>query len=187
MRDGAGRRSPAHSQGEYRTRRSGSQPGDRGRRDAHVDIGVGGLILGRCDVRRLDDGVRGRVANMIGYRRITAGCVWIVLILLTLPSSTGCRLSGTWHTSDFSPQPQRMHLDAITFSVDGRYTATDAADGRMATSTGGYSWNGLRLKLIDDGGGERAYPCSAQWGMRCLRIRNHTADDPWTALLRRSD
>ncbi|MFQ5494832.1 MAG: hypothetical protein ACE5EX_05585 [Phycisphaerae bacterium] len=121
-----------------------------------------------------------------------SACVvaYAVIAPAALGLVAGCRLAGTWQLTDFSPPPRQRHLETISFTIDGRYTATrTAADSDAETSTGRYAWNGFVLTLTgdEDGTVEWSYPCRLFWNLRGLHIGSPASDDPWKAALRRSD
>ncbi len=86
---------------------------------------------------------------------------WLVgrLGLGLLPLLAGCQgaIVGHWYLADAKPNRQVFSIDNATFHDDGTYAATTTLDGRTAEEKGTYDFNGFKLKLWPQAGGQRAY------------------------------
>jgi len=100
-----------------------------------------------------------------------------LLALVVLASPAGCSLNGTWKAVRFEPAdaadaaPFRM----VTFA-EGQFSATRQAGDRLITSTGKFTWDGVKLTLEPSQGEKRVYPGRLNPFTRELAL-SHEADD----------
>ncbi|MHC5111129.1 MAG: hypothetical protein ACYTHJ_14765 [Planctomycetota bacterium] len=80
-----------------------------------------------------------------------------IMVLLAGAASSGCGLTGTWHTISVQPEDETFPLTHVTFTSDGRYTATMEFDGERRTSTGAYRWSLGKLTIDPERGEQRVY------------------------------
>lgn len=66
----------------------------------------------------------------------------------------GCSLDGTWRTVRTDPEEAMEHdpFQVVTFS-DGTYSSTGTMGGQERTSTGTYTWSGMKLTITPEGEG----------------------------------
>jgi hypothetical protein len=88
-------------------------------------------------------------------RRLTAGLV----CLLALPLLAGCRgaIVGDWHLVEAVPNREVFAIDGASFRRDGTFSATTTIEGLTASERGTYDFNGIKLKLRPQAGGQRTY------------------------------
>lgn len=86
-----------------------------------------------------------------------------VLGLLLLAAAglgaAGCggALVGTWRMVSASPSKEVFAIDDATFSRDGGFRATCTIDGKTFDEVGTYSFDGFKLRLRPQAGGQRVY------------------------------
>ena len=103
----------------------------------------------------------------------TANIVPVAAVLVIV---TGCSLTGTWKTINIIPPDARFPMNRISFDNDSRFTATAEYEGQTRTSTGTYEWNGRKLLVFPDGGGERTYPGRRRWDRKLLLTHNRNGE-----------
>lgn len=79
--------------------------------------------------------------------------------LLVLPAVAGCGVSvtGHWQMLKAVPNKEVFCVDDATFRGDGTYTATTTLDGKTTVERGTYRFNGFKLILRPEAGGQRSY------------------------------
>lgn len=82
----------------------------------------------------------------------------LLLCLVTL-TATGCggALAGDWHMSKAIPSKEVFAIDDAHFDRDGTFTATVTIEGKTAREKGSYYFNGFKLVMRPQAGGERRY------------------------------
>ena len=95
---------------------------------------------------------------MDAARRMSC-CYWWVpaLVGLSLLSGCGRAIVGDWRMVSATPNREVFGIDHATFGRDGTFSATMTVEGLTADRTGRYEFNGFKLKLRPQGGGQRAY------------------------------
>lgn len=85
-------------------------------------------------------------------------CVMSVLAVLML-SAGGCSIAGRWEAVSVSPDTakDKFPLQMVTFDNEGMYSATCTMEGTTETSTGQYTWDGMKLKITPKEGTTRTY------------------------------
>lgn len=89
-------------------------------------------------------------------------CAWLgsLLVLGTaILLTSGCSgvLAGDWYLSRAIPSRDVFAIDDAHFARDGRFTATVTIEGKTARETGSYEFNGFKLTLRPQAGGQRRY------------------------------
>ena len=85
-------------------------------------------------------------------------CTVYVLAVLVLGTS-GCSIAGRWEAVTVKPDTakDKFPLQMVTFDNDGMYSATCTMEGTTETSTGQYTWNGMKLEITPKDGTTRTY------------------------------
>ncbi len=75
---------------------------------------------------------------------------------------TGCQgaIVGNWRLTDAVPNRQVFSIDNATFRGDGTYSATTTIEGVTNSEKGSYDFNGFKLRLQPQAGGQRSYTAS---------------------------
>lgn len=96
--------------------------------------------------------------------RLSTSCVLISFVGMLLLATTGCQgfVHGRWHMIDARPNPETFAIDDVEFKKDGTFAATITIEGRTAQETGEYDFNGFKLRLRPQAGGERSYQAALQ-------------------------
>jgi len=91
-------------------------------------------------------------------QRCTCLGLLIAATVIILPAC-GCRgvLAGDWHLCKAIPSTEVFAIDEAHFDHDGRFTATVTIEGKTARERGAYEFNGFKLTLRPQAGGERRY------------------------------
>jgi hypothetical protein len=71
----------------------------------------------------------------------------------------GCQgtIRGDWHLVDAKPNRQTFSIDNATFRPDGTYAAMTMIEGVTTNEKGTYDFDGFKLQLRPQGGGQRTY------------------------------
>jgi len=87
-------------------------------------------------------------------------------VLLSLPALSGCHnaIVGHWTLVEAEPNREVFSIDNAEFRSDGTFTATTTIEGLTSTEKGTYSFNGFKLKLQPQAGGQRAYLANVKFG-----------------------
>jgi len=87
------------------------------------------------------------------HGRRLAGVAGVALLL------GGCRsaLVGDWHLVEAVPSREVFSIDNASFRADGTFSATSTIEGLTANERGTYDFNGVKLKLRPQAGGQRTY------------------------------
>jgi hypothetical protein len=87
-------------------------------------------------------------------RRCTI-CVLAVLVL----GASGCSIAGRWEAVSVKPDMamDKFPLQMVTFDNEGMYSSTCTMEGSTETSTGQYTWNGMKLEITPKDGTTRTY------------------------------
>lgn len=82
------------------------------------------------------------------------------LFLLLTPLLGGCRGSivGDWHLVEALPNRDVFSMDRVSFRQDGTFSATTTIEGLTTDEKGTYDFNGFKLCLRPQAGGQRAWP-----------------------------
>jgi hypothetical protein len=80
--------------------------------------------------------------------------------------ATGCGLSvtGHWRLIKAIPSKEVFAIDEAHFARDGSFTATVTIEGKTARETGKYEFNGFKLTLRPQAGGQRRYDAVERFG-----------------------
>ena len=72
---------------------------------------------------------------------------------------TGCggALAGDWHMVKAIPSREILAIDDVHFARDGSFAATVTIEGRTAREKGTYAFNGFKLTMRPQAGGQRRY------------------------------
>ena len=83
--------------------------------------------------------------------------VTVAALLLLLV--TGCRgmIVGDWRMTRAVPSREVFAIDDAHFARDGSFTATVTIEGRTAREKGTYEFNGFKLTMRPQAGGQRRY------------------------------
>jgi hypothetical protein len=79
---------------------------------------------------------------------------------------TGCGLSvtGHWRLAKAIPSREVFAIDDAQFARDGSFTATVTIEGKTAREKGTYEFNGFKLTLRPQAGGQRRYDAVERFG-----------------------
>ena len=79
--------------------------------------------------------------------------------LLLVPALVGCQgaVTGHWHLVKAIPNREVFCFDNVQFERDGTFAATTTVEGLTTDERGTYRFNGFRITLRPQGGGQRAY------------------------------
>jgi hypothetical protein len=93
-------------------------------------------------------------------RRAELGPVWFVAmglgLLLLLGGCQGA-VQGDWYLVAAKPNRQTFSIDNATFRPDGTYAATMTLEGVTNNEKGTYDFDGIKLRMRPQAGGQRAY------------------------------
>lgn len=78
-------------------------------------------------------------------------------LLLILLSGCGRAIVGKWDMVSAKPNREFLAIDDATFGSDGRYEATVTLDGHTARQAGHYTFDGFKLMLRPDDGGQKRF------------------------------
>ncbi len=87
--------------------------------------------------------------------RMCLGAAWLGAVLLL----TGCQgmVIGDWYLVQAKPNRQTFSIDNATFRPDATYAATVTIEGVTNTEKGTYDFDGMKLHLRPQAGGQRSY------------------------------
>ena len=90
----------------------------------------------------------------------------IMICCFLLASLTGCAGSivGQWHLSKAVPNKQTLAIDNAKFARDGTYLASVTIDGKTVQEEGRYKYNGFKLTMLPNGGGQHRYNTMVRGG-----------------------
>ena len=76
-----------------------------------------------------------------------------------LPALGGCQgvIVGSWHMVECTPNKDVFCVDDADFRRDGTFAAMMTIEGRTAREVGTYRFNGFKLRLRPQAGGERTF------------------------------
>ncbi len=85
---------------------------------------------------------------------LLAGVTCAALLLLG-----GCRgaIVGDWHLVEAVPNREVFSIDNASFRKDGTFSATTTIEGLTTSERGTFDFNGIKLKLRPQAGGQRTY------------------------------
>ncbi len=91
--------------------------------------------------------------------RTTAQAVTLLGLLVTLPVLVGCQgaIVGHWTLVEAKPSREVFSIDDANFRQDGTFNATVTLEGQTADQQGTYKFNGFKLILRPEAGGQREY------------------------------
>ena len=92
-----------------------------------------------------------------------------IALLCALPGCSGA-LKGDWHMVEAIPNKDVFCMDDASFARDGSFSATSTIDGKTIREVGTYKFNGFKLTLHPQAGGQRQY--QAVLKIRTLEITN---------------
>ena len=85
----------------------------------------------------------------------------LLCAMLGLPVSfaTGCGgvIVGDWHMAKAIPNKEVFAIEDAHFGDDGAFTATVTIEGKTVLEKGEYHFNGFKLTMRPQGGGQRRY------------------------------
>ncbi|HQL54693.1 MAG TPA: hypothetical protein PLQ87_08290 [Phycisphaerae bacterium] len=110
-----------------------------------------------------------RMRVSVGHHGMAWPAVLGALLLLT-----GCQgaVVGDWYLVEAIPNRQTFSIDRASFRANGTYAATTTIEGVTTEDKGTYDFNGFKLRLRPDAGGQRAYTTSVQPGQLQLTSGN---------------
>ncbi len=81
------------------------------------------------------------------------------LACVLLPLLGGCRtaVAGDWRLVEAVPNREVFSLDNVSFHRDGTFAATSTIEGLTTSDRGTYDFDGIKLKLRPQAGGQRTY------------------------------
>jgi hypothetical protein len=81
------------------------------------------------------------------------------LLALAVFPATGCgrAIVGDWHMIKAIPNKEVFAIDDAHFAREGSFTATVTIEGKTVREQGAYSFNGFKLTMRPQGGGQRSY------------------------------
>ncbi len=87
-----------------------------------------------------------------------AGVLWPLLL--------GCQgaIHGDWYLVEATPNRQVFSIDNAKFRADGTYSATTTIEGVTNNEQGTYDFDGFKLRLRPQAGGQRSYTVQMQPG-----------------------
>ena len=93
-------------------------------------------------------------------RPAVLGAVLAPIILLLV----GCQgaIRGEWYLVEAKPNRQTFSMDQATFRPDGTYSATMTIEGVTTAEKGSYDFDGFKLQLRPQAGGQRTYQVQMQ-------------------------
>jgi hypothetical protein len=101
-------------------------------------------------------------------RYTTAGPRLTATAILTLLGGTlaGCggTIVGDWHMVQTVPNEDIFAIDDAHFHRDGSFAAMITIEGRTAREVGSYHFNGFKLTLRPQAGGQRRYDAMVKLG-----------------------
>ena len=85
---------------------------------------------------------------------LLAGMLGVLALL-----AAGCSgvIAGDWHMTKAIPNKQIFAIEDAYFARDGTFTATVTIEGKTVREKGKYDFNGFRLTMRPQGGGQRRY------------------------------
>ncbi len=92
-------------------------------------------------------------------KRIAGRIKSTMLLALLLTLLGGCRgaIVGRWGMVEAVPNREVFSIDDATFHNDGSFTATSTIEGLTTREEGQFSFNGFKLTLRPQAGGQRVY------------------------------
>jgi len=80
-------------------------------------------------------------------------------LTLLVGALTGCggAIVGDWHMVQAVPNKDVFAIDDAQFHRDGSFAATITIEGRTAREVGSYRFNGFKLTLRPQAGGQHSY------------------------------
>lgn len=139
-------------------------------------IAACGWFIDRRARRSVAKPVRVEVLEMSRIRVSVGRCgaVWPGALGLFLWLLTGCQgaVVGDWYLAEAIPNRQTFSIDHASFRANGTYVATTTIEGVTTADKGTYDFNGFKLRLRPDAGGQRAYTTSVQPGQLQLTSGN---------------
>jgi len=99
-------------------------------------------------------------------KRAEGAALTFVAVGAVLLLATGCGLSvaGHWRLVKAIPSKEVFAIDDAHFARDGNFTATVTIEGRTAREKGTYQFNGFKLTLRPQAGGQRRYDAVERLG-----------------------
>lgn len=99
----------------------------------------------------------------VAMRRFLVG---LVVGVVFCGAGMGCKqsLHGHWELVQAVPNRDTFSLDDLSFRPDGTFSATTTFEGRTKAESGTYDFNGFKLWLRPQAGGQREYLASVKLG-----------------------
>jgi hypothetical protein len=96
---------------------------------------------------------------MASWLRATVRLIGLASGVALLTSVLGCggALAGQWHMIQTIPNKDMFNIDDAHFREDGSFTATTTIDGKTLREVGTYEFNGFKLTMRPQAGGQRIY------------------------------
>jgi hypothetical protein len=90
----------------------------------------------------------------------------LILAGAVLLPAPGCGLSvtGQWRLVKAIPSREVFAIDEAQFARDGTFAATVTIEGKTAREKGTYEFNGFKLTLRPQAGGQRRYDAVERFG-----------------------
>jgi|GEM_PF-2163178 len=92
----------------------------------------------------------GKTTSMLSFGLLSA-------LSLTFLAGCGGSIVGHWHLTKAIPNREALAIDDARFNRDGTYTASVTLEGRTTREEGAYKFNGFRLIMHPNGGGQHRY------------------------------
>jgi hypothetical protein len=91
--------------------------------------------------------------------KTTIARVWRSAALTGLLWLVGCQgaVYGDWYLVDAKPNRQTFAIDNATFNRDSTYSATTTIEGVTNVEKGTYDFDGIKLRMRPQAGGQRTY------------------------------
>ncbi len=84
--------------------------------------------------------------------------------VLVLTTGCGFSVAGHWRLVKATPSREVFAIDDARFARDGSFTATITIEGKTAREKGTYEFNGFKLTLRPQAGGQRRYDAVERFG-----------------------
>ena len=101
-------------------------------------------------------------------------CLALSLGVIAVVSGCAQPLYGTWRSQSVDPPDmvKKFNLARVTFNDDMTFTCSAAIDGKTKQSSGTWSFNGFKLKLMTKEGEERVYDATYYMNGRLVVSEN---------------
>jgi len=96
----------------------------------------------------------------------------LALAVLILPLGCGGLIVGRWRPVQAVPNRDVFYLDDAEFRSNGTFSGTLTLDGRTVRTSGRYAFNGFKLRLRPEAGGQHAFGALLRLGRLELTDRD---------------